>query len=95
VPLGLAVSREASFRAVSPVGWASVAYLVILTSVVAYLVYYWSLARAEASRVAIWSNTQPVLTALLAWAIHGDPLTGAFVAGGALVIAGVALTQRA
>jgi drug/metabolite transporter (DMT)-like permease len=39
VPLGLAVSREASFRAVSPVGWASVAYLVILTSVVAYLVY--------------------------------------------------------
>ena len=95
VPLGLAVSREASFRAVSPVGWASVAYLVILTSVVAYLVYYWSLARAEASRVAIWSNTQPVLTALLAWAIHGDPLTGAFLAGGALVIAGVALTQRA
>ena len=95
VPLGLAVSREASFRAVSPVGWASVAYLVILTSVVAYLVYYWSLARAEASRVAIWSNTQPVLTALLAWAIHGDPLTGAFVAGVALVIAGVALTQRA
>jgi drug/metabolite transporter (DMT)-like permease len=95
VPLGLAVSREASFRAVSPVGWASVAYLVILTSVVAYLLYYWSLARAEASRVAIWSNTQPVLTALLAWAIHGDPLTGAFVAGGALVIAGVALTQRA
>ena len=95
VPLGLAVSREASFRAVSPVGWASVAYLVILTSVVAYLVYYGSLARAEASRVAIWSNTQPVLTALLAWAIHGDPLTGAFLAGGALVIAGVALTQRA
>jgi drug/metabolite transporter (DMT)-like permease len=95
VPLGLAVSREASFRAVSPVGWASVAYLVILTSVVAYLVYYWSLKRAEASRVAIWSNTQPVLTALLAWAIHGDPLTGAFVAGGALVIGGVALTQRA
>jgi drug/metabolite transporter (DMT)-like permease len=95
LPIGLATSREASFRALSPAGWASVAYLVVLTSVVAYLVYYWSLKRAEASRVAIWSNTQPVLTALLAWAIHGDPLTGAFVAGGALVIGGVALTQRA
>jgi drug/metabolite transporter (DMT)-like permease len=94
VPLGLALSREADFRALSPVGWASVAYLVLLTSVVAYLVYYWALAREEASRVAIWSNTQPVLTALLAWALHGDPLTGAFVAGGALVIAGVAVTQR-
>jgi drug/metabolite transporter (DMT)-like permease len=94
VPLGLALSREAHFRALSPVGWASVAYLVMLTSVVAYLLYYWALARAEASRVAIWSNTQPVLTALLAWAVYGDPLTGVFVAGGALVIAGVAVTQR-
>ena len=95
LPLGIALSRPAAFRSLSPGGWGSVAYLVALTSVAAYLLYYWALARAEASRVAVWSNTQPVLTALLAWALHGDPLTGAFVAGGALVVAGVALAQRA
>jgi drug/metabolite transporter (DMT)-like permease len=94
LPAGLLLSRPASFGALSPAGWASVGYLVLLTSVVSYLVYYWALARQEASRVAIWSNTQPVMTALLAWAVYGDRLTGSFVLGGALVLAGVATTQR-
>ena len=85
---GSLFSRAASFRALSPAGWGSVAYLVVLTSVVSYLLYYWALAREDASRVAIWSNTQPVLTALLAWAVYGDPLTPSFVAGGVLVIVG-------
>jgi len=52
------------------------------------------LAREDASRVAIWSNTQPVLTAILAWAMYGERFTPVFLGGGALVIAGVALTQR-
>ena len=94
LPLGLWLSRGESFRALSPVGWGAVAYLVVLTSVVSYLLYYWALAREDASRVAIWSNTQPVLTALLAWAVYGDPLTPSFVAGAALVILGVLMTQR-
>ena len=66
----------------------------MLTSVVAYLIYYWALAQAEASRVAIWSNLQPVLTAVLAWAIYGESLTAPFLAGGAMVLAGVVLTER-
>jgi drug/metabolite transporter (DMT)-like permease len=94
LPVGLLFSSAASFRALSTVGWGSVAYLVVLTSVVSYLLYYWALAREDASRVAIWSNTQPVLTALLAWAVYGDPLTPSFVAGGVLVIVGVAMTQQ-
>jgi drug/metabolite transporter (DMT)-like permease len=94
LPVGIAFSSTASFRALSPAGWGSVAYLVVLTSVVSYLLYYWALARQDASRVAIWSNTQPVLTALLAWAVYGDPLTPSFVAGGVLVIVGVVMTQQ-
>ena len=94
LPVGLLFSRAAGFRALSPMGWASIAYLVVLTSVVSYLLYYWALAREDASRVAIWSNTQPVLTALLAWVIYGDRLTPSFVVGGLLVIAGVVMTQQ-
>ena len=94
LPVGLWLSRAQSFRALSPVGWGAVAYLIVLTSVVSYLLYYWALAREDASRVAIWSNTQPVLTAILAWALYGDALTPSFVAGGVLVILGVAMTQR-
>lgn len=94
LPVGLLYSRAADFQALSTAGWASIAYLIVLTSVVSYLLYYWALAREDASRVAIWSNTQPVLTALLAWMMYGDRLTPSFVAGGLLVIAGVAMTQR-
>ncbi|HET7752450.1 MAG TPA: DMT family transporter [Anaeromyxobacteraceae bacterium] len=94
VPFGLWASDAARFRALSSTGWASVAYLVVLTSVVSYVIYYWALARVEASRVAIWSNLQPVLTAVLAWAVYGEHITAPFVAGGAMVIAGVVLTER-
>lgn len=95
LPLGLPLSDLGHFRALSPGGWAAVGYLVVLTSVVSYLIYYWALRRAEAGRVAIWSNTQPVLTALLAWALYGERLTASFVLGGAMVLAGVVLTERA
>jgi drug/metabolite transporter (DMT)-like permease len=94
LPVGFAASDLHRFAALTPGAWGSLAYLVVMTSVVAYLLYYWSLARAEASRVAIWSNLQPVLTALLAWAVYGDRLTAPFVAGGAMVLAGVVLTER-
>lgn len=94
LPFGLALSDLSAFGRVSPGGWASLAYLALLASVAAYLLYAWALRRAEASRVAIWSNTQPVLTAALAWALHGEAVTASFVAGGAMVIAGVVLTER-
>jgi drug/metabolite transporter (DMT)-like permease len=94
LPVGLALSDLSALGRASPGGWASLLYLAIASSVVAYLLYAWALRRADASRVAIWSNTQPVLTALLAWALYGEPVTATFVAGGAMVIAGVVLTER-
>ena len=94
LPFGLLVSDLGHFRALSTPGWASLGYLVLLTSVAAYLIYYWALARTEASRVAIWSNLQPVLTAALAWALYGERLTAPFLAGGAMVLAGVVMTER-
>jgi drug/metabolite transporter (DMT)-like permease len=95
VPPGLAVFQAEKVAALSGWGLASLAYLVAVTSVLAWLIYYWALGRVEASRVAIWSNLQPVLTALLAWAMYGEALTGPFVAGGVMVVAGVLLTERA
>jgi drug/metabolite transporter (DMT)-like permease len=94
LPLGLAVSERASFERLSSVGWGSVLYLVVATSIGSYLLYSWALRRTEASRVAIWSNTQPVLTALLSWAVSGEQISGSFLGGTAMVLAGVVLTER-
>jgi drug/metabolite transporter (DMT)-like permease len=93
-PVGLWFLHPAHFAALSAGAWFGLGYLVLVTSTAAWLIYYWALARAEASRVAVWSNLQPVLTAMLAWAMYGDRLTAPFVAGGAMVLAGVVMTER-
>lgn len=93
-PVGIFFFDTADVTAMSGWGLASLGYLVLVTSVVAWLIYYWALGRADASRVAIWSNVQPVLTALIAWLVYGEPLTAPFLAGGAMVVAGVLLTER-
>jgi drug/metabolite transporter (DMT)-like permease len=83
----------ASTLAVSAPALGSIAYLALLTSVVAYLIWYYALSKVPASRVAIFSNLQPVATALAAWLLLGESLHWELAVGDALVIAGVRLTQ--
>lgn len=93
VPVAPFVVRPAELAQVPWGGWACLAYLVFLTSLVAYALWNYALARAEASRVAVFANLQPVLTAVAAWALLGEPLGWPVLAGGALVLLGVRLTQ--
>jgi len=95
LPFGLAFADLSSFQGLGAGTWAAVAYLVLVTNVAGWLIYASALARADASRVAVWSNLQPVLTALASWWLHGERLTPSFVAGGAMVLLGVWLTERA
>jgi drug/metabolite transporter (DMT)-like permease len=74
---------------------ACIVYLALLTSVVAYLIWYYALSKVPASKVAIFSNLQPVATAIAAWALLGEALHWALAIGGVLVLAGVRLTQKA
>jgi drug/metabolite transporter (DMT)-like permease len=64
-------------------------YLAIGTSVIAYPLWLYALRRLEASKVAITSNTQPLLTGILSWIIFGERFTGAFLLGATLILAGV------
>lgn len=47
----------------------------------------------SASKVAIFSNLQPAGTALAAWTVLDEALHWELAVGGALVLAGVRLTQ--
>lgn len=82
-----------ALAAVTPVGWACLAYLVVLTSGVAYVLWNYALARVEPSRVAVFANLQPVATAVAAWLLLGEPLAWEIGVGGALVLFGVRLAQ--
>lgn len=91
---GFAFIDYDALGAAEPIAWAGLAYLVVLTSVVSYILWNAALARVEASRVAIFTNLQPVATALAAWALIGEHLGWETALGGALVLVGVRLAQR-
>src|SRR6266851_2169188 len=77
----------------SPAAWFGLAYLILVTSVIAYLLWYWALAHLPAARVAIFSNPQPLATAVLAHLFLGEHVTPQFVGGALVVISGVILAQ--
>jgi drug/metabolite transporter (DMT)-like permease len=93
LPVGVPALAHQDWARVTPVGWACLAYIALVTSVVSYLLWGWALSRVEASRVAVFTNLQPIATALLAWAAFGDPLTLHFVVATLCVLAGVALAS--
>jgi drug/metabolite transporter (DMT)-like permease len=76
-------------------GWSEVAYLSVMTSGVAFTLWYFALHRLEASQVAVFSNLQAPLTALLAWLFLGAVPEHEAIVGGALVLGGVTLVQLA
>ncbi len=94
LPVGVPALVHQDWSRVSAAGWWSLAYIAIATSIVSYLLWGWALARIEASRVAVFTNLQPVATALLAWALLGEPLTLHFLGATAFVLTGVWLAER-
>jgi len=92
MPLLFTLDRETLAHA-SGTTWACLGYLGIVTSVISYLLWYFALSRLEASKVAVFSNLQPVFTAVAALVLLQEPIHWELV-GGALVLIGVRLTQR-
>jgi len=96
LPIGLPAVwlQRAQVARASSQAWLGVAYLIVATSVVSYLIWYWALAHLAAARVAIFSNLQPLATAVLAHVFLGEHITLAFIGGALVVIGGVLLAQR-
>lgn len=94
LPIGLPAIAAQDFTRVTVRGWLGLGYIALVTSVVSYLLWSWALARTEASRVAVFTNLQPIAAALLAWSLLGTPLTLHFALATVVVLAGVALAER-
>lgn len=74
-------------------GWLELSYLSAITSGIAFTLWYWALKTLEASEVAVFTNLQAPMTALLSWLIFSQVPSLQVVGGGLLVILGVTLTQ--
>ena len=79
---------------ISALAWISLAYLVVIHTVICYLIFYQLLTHVSASRVSLFGYIQPVLASLFAWVLLAEPVTAGIVAGGVLVGAGVWLAER-
>ena len=93
LPIGLVRTLQFDFTTIDLRHWGGLFYLSIGTSIFAYFLWYYALGRVQASKVAIFTNLQPILTTVLAVVLLGQALTVPFIIGGVIALSGVVLTQ--
>jgi drug/metabolite transporter (DMT)-like permease len=74
--------------------WVSAALLGVLCTGTAFVFYYRLVARIGAPRAATVTYLIPLFGVIWAWLILGEPLTATMALAGALILAGVALSQQ-
>jgi len=78
----------------APESLLALAYLVVFGSIIAFSAYTWLLQHAPVSKVMTFAYVNPVIAIFLGWLILNEPVTGAMLAGGGLIIAAVAVVIR-
>ncbi len=94
-PLYVRAQGWRQYAALSPLGAGAVLFLGLGCSGLAYLLWYGALERVETSRVAAFLYLEPLVTLAAAVALLGEEVGLMTVIGGLLVLAGVAIVQRA
>jgi len=73
--------------------WAALAFQTVIVSFASYLVWFWLLRHYPASRLGVFSFMTPLFGVLFGVWLLGERLEPPFVAGSALVLAGIALVS--
>lgn len=84
-----ALRGEAWFLPDLPQTWAALGYVAAVGSVIVFLLYVFVVQRWSASRAAYVMVLVPFVTIVLSAWLDQEPITGALMAGGSLVIVGV------
>lgn len=72
---------------------ASIVFLALFCSIIAYLVYNVALERMNASTVALYIYFVPLSTIVLAWLILQETMTMATIGGGLMVLLGMYIAE--
>ena len=91
----VAVSAARHGLAASPLAWASVAYVSLVSMYLAFFAWYRGLALGGVARVGQVQLMQPVLTLVWSALLLGEHIGWSMIAASAAVLGCVALTQRA
>src|SRR5256714_11327760 len=74
-------------------GWLALLYSSIISMGVAYLFWYRGLRVLGPTRTSVYSNVQPIIALLVAWAFLGENPTAFQGVGAVTIIAGVFMTR--
>jgi drug/metabolite transporter (DMT)-like permease len=93
LPLLFILPGALAFSSLTGNDMMAIAYLGGITSTFGYVFWFIALKHIPASRVAVFTNMQPVITTLLAVLFLGQSVSPQFIVGGVITLAGVLLTQ--
>jgi drug/metabolite transporter (DMT)-like permease len=79
----------------TPNAVASLLFQGVVVSFASYLTWFWLLRRYLATRLSVFSFMTPIFGVAFGVIVLGDPVTPAFGAGAALVLAGITIVSRA
>jgi drug/metabolite transporter (DMT)-like permease len=75
--------------------WGVVAATALFPTLLAVPLLFMAIRRIGAARTSVLATTEPLWTVLLAFLVLDEPLRASTLAGGALILAGALLAQRA
>jgi drug/metabolite transporter (DMT)-like permease len=82
-------------RALSAAGWLAVGFLGVFCSGLAYVFWYDALKAMPASQLGVFLYLEPLVTLLVAAVVLGEAAVWSALAGGATILLGVWLVNRA
>ncbi len=89
LPMALIESGGLALPTISLSGWISIAFLGVLSSAVATLLYNRALVCLDANQAATFINLVPIIGVAVAVVFLGEPLLGWQLVGGAVTLVGV------
>jgi uncharacterized membrane protein len=81
------------WSSVDPAAWLGVLYCGGLAIALGYVMWNRGVQQVGAACTAVYSNLTPVLVALIAWLVRGDPLTVYHLVGAIIILTGITLTR--
>lgn len=75
--------------------WASIAYLILFGSLIAFICYLYALQNLPTEQASIYAYINPIVAVICGSLVFGEKITLFITVGGAVTLAGVYLVNRA
>jgi drug/metabolite transporter (DMT)-like permease len=89
--LGLGLGERLDPSAITGRSWLALVYLILMGSLVGFTAFSWLLGNAPISLVSTYAYVNPTVAVILGALVLSEPVTLRIVAGGVIILIGVAL----